>query len=299
MNKRIIGFLVAIGIIFGGIMLFTQTTKQTTPQTTTSTPQKIADATKFHEQYPLTKADNRFIYASTQRVLEVLEKGSGIVFLGFPDCPWCQQFAPILDEAAALGRLPVIYYLDIREAQAQDPETYKKIVDKLKNYLKTDEEGNPRVYVPDITAIRQGTIVGRFNRESSANDEQPVTPESYWQVEGRRERAIAQLQSLIQLVQRPQDTTTLGKDTTQLIDVRTPAEFAAGHIVHAKNIPLNDILTNKLPDTITKDSPVYVYCRSGSRSHQAAKYLVEAGYNNVYDLGSMQDVTQLGLSIER
>lgn len=299
MNKRIIGVLIAIGIIFGGIILFTQTAKQPTSQTTDSTLQKHADAVKFHEQYPLTKANNRFIYASTQRVLGILEKGSGLVFLGFPSCPWCQQFAPILDEAATQGKLPAIYYLNIREAQAQDPETYQKIVNTLKDHLKTDEEGNPRVYVPDITAVRQGTIVGRFNRESSADDEQPVTPESYWQVEGRRERAIAQLQNLIQSIQIPQDASSMSKDGSQLIDVRTPAEFAAGHIVRAKNIPLNDILANKLPDSITKDSPIYVYCRSGSRSHQAAKHLIEAGYTNVYDLGSMQDVAQLGLSVEK
>ncbi len=55
---------------------------------------------------------------------------------------------------------------------------------------------------------------------------------------------------------------------SQLVDVRTPAEYASGHIDGADNLPLQDIQAGVLP-TAAKDQPVYVYCRSGNRSSQA------------------------------
>lgn len=81
-----------------------------------------------------------------------------------------------------------------------------------------------------------------------------------------------------------------------LIDVRTPEEFASGHIKDSVNLPLQDIQNGNLPDS-SKDKPVYVYCRSGSRSAQASAALKAAGYTNVIDLGAMSDVQKIGGSV--
>jgi len=68
--------------------------------------------------------------------------------------------------------------------------------------------------------------------------------------------------------------------TGQLIDVRTPAEYAEGHIPGAKLVNIYDpqfkqkILSLKLD----KSKPVLVYCRSGNRSMVAARFLAENGY---------------------
>jgi phage shock protein E len=70
-----------------------------------------------------------------------------------------------------------------------------------------------------------------------------------------------------------------------LLDVRTPEEFATGHIDGAINIPVDD-LDGRLSEVGDKDKPVIVYCRSGSRSARAAKTLARAGYA-ARDLGPM------------
>jgi rhodanese-related sulfurtransferase len=62
----------------------------------------------------------------------------------------------------------------------------------------------------------------------------------------------------------------------QLIDVRTPGEFAAGRLQGAKNIPLHD-LQARLGE-ISKDKPLIVYCRSGHRSASALKLLRRNGF---------------------
>jgi rhodanese-related sulfurtransferase len=69
-----------------------------------------------------------------------------------------------------------------------------------------------------------------------------------------------------------------------LIDVRTPDEYAAGALEGAVNVPLDE-LAGRL-DELDRSVPVVVYCRSGSRSSQAAAILCDAGFT-VYDLGAM------------
>lgn len=71
-----------------------------------------------------------------------------------------------------------------------------------------------------------------------------------------------------------------------LIDVRTPEEFASGHIEGAINIPVES-LSQRLNE-VPKDSALVVYCRTGNRSATAAQILVTAGYGPVYDLGGIQ-----------
>ena len=75
----------------------------------------------------------------------------------------------------------------------------------------------------------------------------------------------------------------IGKDV-QLIDVRTPAEYDAGHIDDAKNI---DFFAANFQDEfnkLNKEEPVYIYCKSGNRSGQSAAKLKEMGFKEIYDL---------------
>ncbi len=74
-----------------------------------------------------------------------------------------------------------------------------------------------------------------------------------------------------------------GKEV-QLVDVRTPEEFAEGHLSGAKNINVLE------PEFITEvekldlDKPIYVYCRSGKRSAKAALILRDVGFKKIYDM---------------
>lgn len=75
-------------------------------------------------------------------------------------------------------------------------------------------------------------------------------------------------------------------DGARLVDVRTPGEFAAGHLPGAVNIPVQE-LDRRMAELDAKDRPIVLYCRSGNRSGHAARMLEGAGYSQVHDLGAM------------
>jgi rhodanese-related sulfurtransferase len=70
----------------------------------------------------------------------------------------------------------------------------------------------------------------------------------------------------------------------QLIDVRTPDEYKSGHIKNAKNIDFYSGNFNAEFNKLDKEKPVYIYCRSGSRSRQSANKLAAMGFKRIYDL---------------
>jgi rhodanese-related sulfurtransferase len=211
--------------------------------------------------------------------------------LGFPECPWCQQLAPIVDEAARAEGIEKVYYLNIRDARTNNDATYQKLVEKLQSYLPKDEDGNPRIFVPDVTAVRQGKIVGRFEQEEAADGEE-VKPDTFWTTD-RRKRAVIQFREMMRQTQQFATVQHDIKNGAMLLDVRTSAEFASGHFANAANLDVEDISKGKLPDA-PKDTKIYVYCRSGNRSSQAATMLKAAGFTNVTDLGGLSAVEKIG-----
>ena len=76
-----------------------------------------------------------------------------------------------------------------------------------------------------------------------------------------------------------------------ILDVRTPSEFEAKHIVGAINIPNEEIGNEELPQLPDKEQLILVYCRSGNRSKQASQKLVDLGYTNIVEFGGIIDWT--------
>lgn len=74
----------------------------------------------------------------------------------------------------------------------------------------------------------------------------------------------------------------LENEEITLLDVREVDEYVGGHIEGAVNAPLSSLNETELP--YPKDEPVYVICRSGNRSAQAAQLLKERGYTEIYDV---------------
>lgn len=72
---------------------------------------------------------------------------------------------------------------------------------------------------------------------------------------------------------------------TVVVDVRTPAEFASGHIEGAVNIDVSAADFTTRIDTLAREVPYAVYCRSGNRSGTALQLMDDAGFTQAYHLG--------------
>ena len=81
----------------------------------------------------------------------------------------------------------------------------------------------------------------------------------------------------------------LMNDGAILIDVREKDEYNERHLDKAINISYTIIKDEISKYVANKDDKIIVYCKSGARSNKAANYLLEAGYSNIYDLGSINN----------
>ncbi len=88
----------------------------------------------------------------------------------------------------------------------------------------------------------------------------------------------------------------LADGNVQLIDVRTPEEHVAGHIAGSRLIELSTL--PEQVQTIKREIPVILYCRSGGRSALATEALVHAGYDAHNMAGGMLEWQACGLPME-
>lgn len=84
----------------------------------------------------------------------------------------------------------------------------------------------------------------------------------------------------------PAQARALVESGARLVDVRSPGEFAGGHLPGAVNVPVRE-LARRLDELGARERAVVVYCQSGLRSANAARILRRAGFREVHDLGSL------------
>lgn len=104
---------------------------------------------------------------------------------------------------------------------------------------------------------------------------------------------IILLISAISFVVQAKEVSFNGVKPVVIIDVRTPEEFAAGHVDGALNIPYEQIANGiKSVKGLKKDQSVLLYCRSGRRSAIAKAALEKEGYKRILDGGGMTELTR-------
>jgi len=153
---------------------------------------EVTDAVKFKSEYEILNdktegnyeylsisidKDNPVKYLQDSEVDDFLNEGTGIIYFGFPKCPWCRNAVPVLLDAEKEKNINEIYYfnaLDMRDIKKLDEngnivttkegtEEYKNIVNKLYDYLDVYEGLNDdsikRLYFPNIFFIQNGKVV--------------------------------------------------------------------------------------------------------------------------------------------
>lgn len=119
--------------------------------------------------------DNPIVYSNYDEIFKILD-GTGIIYFGFPECPWCRNAVPILLEAAEEAGIDKIYYLNNLEdrdtkvlkdgkiiTEKEGTKNYKKLIDKLGDkasiYENLNDDSIKRVYFPTVIAVKNGQII--------------------------------------------------------------------------------------------------------------------------------------------
>lgn len=84
-----------------------------------------------------------------------------------------------------------------------------------------------------------------------------------------------------------------------VLDVRTPAEYASGHLEGALNIDVNGAEFRNRIAGLDSNRTYYLYCRSGNRSQRAAEIMREAGFTSVYNIGGLANLERAGAPVTK
>lgn len=124
------------------------------------------DSLRFKNEYealngsiPMTISENNPIkYLDFTETEQILTTGTGVIYFGFPSCPWCRNIIPVLFDTADKNNWDTIYYVNPRELKSNE-KNYNKLLEILSNYLR-ESDGKKVLYVPDVYFVKNGTIVG-------------------------------------------------------------------------------------------------------------------------------------------
>lgn len=140
------------------------------------------NAIKFSKEYLKVPEDNVFVYKTADEIIDVLKSGTGIVYIGYPECPWCQDYAKYLNEVAKEMKIKKILYGNTKDMKKTEEGKQRRneIILLMEEYLpySLDKE-NPLLYVPNLTFVVNGKIIGNNNATAIIEDDD-MTPEEYW-----------------------------------------------------------------------------------------------------------------------
>lgn len=137
------------------------------------------DSKRFKEEYKGVSINNKFVYKDAKFALKTLKDGTGLIYFGFPECPWCQEYVKFLDEVANKNDIKEIYYVNILKDRKDNTKEYQEIVNILKDHLDKDDKGNPRIFVPHIVAVKEGKILDNDNETSTISSGE-ISTTDYW-----------------------------------------------------------------------------------------------------------------------
>ena len=89
------------------------------------------------------------------------------------------------------------------------------------------------------------------------------------------------------------------QDDDVVLDVRTPGEYAGGHLAGAENIDLMASDFRERIEGLDRDRTYYLYCRSGNRSGQAAQMMRQLGFERAYNVGGFETLAKAGAETAR
>lgn len=139
--------------------------------------------------------DNGMVYTTYDELHKLLTEGTGVIYFGYPECPWCRNAVPMLLQAASNKGLDNIYYFNAKEirdvklldedgnivTEKEGTKEYYELLnilgDHLGEYEGLNDDSIKRLYFPTVVFVRDGKVVGSHinTLESQTDPRVPLT----------------------------------------------------------------------------------------------------------------------------
>ncbi len=138
-----------------------------------------ADAKKFAKEYETVTKDNPFVYKNVDEIMKIMKNGTGVVYLGYPECPWCMAYVKYLNEVAKEVGIEKIYYCNTKKVKEESMDKYHELINILHGNLQYTDEGEEWIFVPNVSFHISGEIIGN-DYETSKDTHGLKDPKEYW-----------------------------------------------------------------------------------------------------------------------
>lgn len=207
-------FVILLIVCFGSFVLY-DINKNNSYNDISSEDEVLTDALKFKDEYESLNgkvrestgainkdvsidSQNPIVYADFEQIKSILTNGTGVIYFGFPECPWCRTAIPILIESSNETGLDKIYYFnayDIRDekklndngeivTEKEGTSEYNELISLLGDYASPydglNDESVKRLYFPTVVFVKdgkiikfhEGTVDGQKSGQDNLTDEQ-------------------------------------------------------------------------------------------------------------------------------
>lgn len=150
------------------------------------------ETSDMSEYTSLAGVDHVFLDVTYEEALQFLksEEFSGILYYGYPACPWCEEAVVEMNDAAKAMNVDIYYINKKSDFNIAHPELEEATETILNTYfaLDLDKEGKPHLYVPEVVVIKKGKVVdhhlGTFEEhdahERTLNEKEKQTLEAIY-----------------------------------------------------------------------------------------------------------------------
>lgn len=136
------------------------------------------DGERFNSDYNEIPRNNPFVYLNSTELINLLNNGSGIVFMGNHESIWSLKYATYLYEVLKVKDIDEVYYYDVKKVKLLKNRNYYNIIKELEGNLIETDDSDKNLFSPSLYIIKDGEVVFYDNTTAVVNNN--IDIEDYW-----------------------------------------------------------------------------------------------------------------------
>ena len=136
------------------------------------------DAIKFNKDFPSIEKDNVFKYINAVKAGDIVKNGKGIILFGHKNNEWVEYYVKLVNDVAKEVGIKKIYYYDVLDDRKNNNATYEDMINKLENYVYTNDVGKKEIYTPTLLVMNKGKVLLFDNDTNFIKG--TITPDIYY-----------------------------------------------------------------------------------------------------------------------